>query len=65
LHNAADVIYDPYGYDVLSKLDPLRYNTNSKLKKEAVKAYEEWKSLEHLSRSTSIDRGHFDFADLE
>jgi len=59
------MIFDPFGYEVMSKLDALRFNTNNQLKKEAVKAYEEWKSLEHLSRSQSIDRGHFDFADLD
>ena len=31
LHNVADVIYDPFGHEVLAKLDPLRYNTNNKL----------------------------------
>lgn len=50
---------------MLSKLDPLRFEKNSKLKKEAVKAYDEWKSLEDLSRSKSMDLKHFDYNDLE
>ena len=65
LHNAADIIFEPFGQTVLSKLDPLRFHKNGQLKKEAVKAYEEWKSLEHVSRSEPLDRGEFDYADLE
>ena len=65
LHNVGDIIFEPFGYEVLNLLDPLRLHKTNSLKREAIKAYEEWKSLEHASRSESIDRGPFDFADLQ
>lgn len=65
LHSAADIIFEAFGYYVLDLLGPIRFSKNTNLKKEAIKAYEEWKSLEELSRSKSIDRGEFKFADLE
>ena len=65
LHVVGDVIFEPFGYEVLNLLDPLRLHKNNSLRREAIKAYDEWKSLEHVSRSQSVDKGEFDFADLE
>ena len=65
LHNVGDIIFEPFGYEVLALLDPLRLNKSNSLKKEAIKAYDEWKSLEHASMSKSIDKDLFDFADLQ
>ncbi|CAI2387830.1 unnamed protein product [Moneuplotes crassus] len=65
LHEVGDIIFEPFGYTVLSKLDSLRFGKNLKLKNEAIKAYDEWKSLENCSRSNSIDLKHFDYDDLQ
>ena len=46
MYKIADVIYEPFGIDILAHLDKFLDHKDTYLKREARQAYKEWKGME-------------------